>query len=103
MDSACGQIVGGGHLDATPALHHHQTTAQMRHHRQVMADHHVGQAAALAQIVKQVEDLGLHRGVQRRSGFIEQQNLRLQNQGACNRHALTLPARELMRVAKAKA
>ena len=34
------------------------------------------------------------QGVQRSKGFVEKQELRLANQGSCQRHALRLPARE---------
>ena len=67
-----------------------------------MADHDKGQATAVTQVFEQVEHLGLHRGVQRRGGFIQQQNLRLQNQGPCNRNALALAARQLVGVTEPK-
>ena len=49
----------------------------------------------------QVEDLGLHRDVERRRRLVEKQQPRLEDQRACDRDALALTAGELMRVSKA--
>ena len=54
------------------------------------------------QAVKQVQDFRLHRHIQRRSGLIQQQKLRAQQQRAGNGNALTLAAGKLVRVAPAR-
>ena len=74
----------------------------MRDHGQVVAHHDKGKAAAPAQFFQQVQHLGLHRRIERRRGFVQQQDLRLENQRARDRDALALPAGELVRVAKAE-
>jgi hypothetical protein len=56
-----------------------------------------------AQRFQQVQHLGLHRRVQRRGRLVQQQQLRLQDQRARNGDALALAARQLVRVAEAKA
>ena len=67
-----------------------------------MADHDEGQAAFAAQVFEQVEHLGLYRRVERGRGFVEQHDLRLQDQCARDRDALALAARQLVRVTEAK-
>ena len=56
-----------------------------------------------AQRVEQVQDLRLHRDVERRGRLVEQQDLRLEDQRARDRDALALAAGELVRVAEAEA
>ena len=50
---------------------------------------------------EQVEDFRLHRDVERRGRLVEQQDARLQDQGAGDGHALALAARKLVRIAVA--
>ena len=75
----------------------------MRDDREVVADHHVGQTALFAQCFEQVQHFGLHAGVERRGGLVEQQHLWLEDQRTRDRDALALAARQLVRVAKTKA
>ncbi len=70
----------------------------MGDHRQVVANHDEAQAAPAAQLFQQIQHLGLHRRIERRRGFIQQQDLRLQDQRPCNRNALALAARQLVRI-----
>ena len=74
----------------------------MRHHREIVAHEHIGEAQSRAQFVEQIENLGLDRSVKRRGRLVEQQHLRAQDQSAGDRDALALPARELVREAKAE-
>ena len=74
----------------------------MRDHGQVVAHHHETQAAQLAQGFQQVQHFGLHAGVQRRGGLIQQQHLRLQDERPRNGYTLTLAAAQLVRVAEAE-
>ena len=90
-------------LDRLAALHHHQPLAHVGDHREVVAHHDKGQAAAPAQLFQQVQHLGLHRRIERRRGLVQQQDLRLENQRARDGDALALPSRELVRIAKAEA
>lgn len=87
-------------LTNNPALRHARgAIAHMIDHVRIVADQHHRQAIILFEIVKQVQDLGLYRHIQRRRRLIQQQDLRLQQQGAHNGHALTLSAGQLMRIA----
>lgn len=92
-------LAGIGSNDDAAVRHRHRTIAHVVNHVRIVADQHHSQIARLFQLVEQVEDLRLHRHVQRRSRFIQQQQLRPQQQCAHNRHALPLAARQLMRVA----
>src|SRR5262245_34967419 len=63
-----------------------------------MADEQVRHTEARLQIREQVEDLRLHRAVERRHRFVEHYQLRLQRERTRDRHPLTLTARQLVRV-----
>ena len=56
-----------------------------------------------AQFLQQVQHFGLHRCVERRRGFVQQQDLRFQYQRTRNGDALALAPGELVRIAKAEA
>ena len=62
-----------------------------------MRDEEIAQVQVLLQLREQGEYLGLDGHVQGRNGLVQHHHLRLQHQGACNRHALALAARERMR------
>ena len=89
-------------LDDAAALHHGQPVAHMGDHRQVVADHQIGQPVFVAQIGQQVQDLGLDADVQRAGRLVQQQQARLRSQGAGDRHALPLSPGQLVRIAKAE-
>jgi len=76
-------------------IHDGHPRRQMLDHRQVVADEQVGQAEFALQFAQQVQDLALHRHVQRRGWFVADHHLGLHDQGTRNRHALTLTARHL--------
>ena len=67
--------------------------------RQVVRDEEVGEAALLLQLVQQVQDLRLHRDVERAGRLVEHDQVRVERQRAGDRDALPLPAGELVRVA----
>ena len=75
--------------------------AELRDDGEIVADQHIGQPALAAQPLQQGDDLGLDGDVERRRRLVEQQQRRLENERARDRHALALPARELMRIAEA--
>ena len=64
---------------------------------EVVGDEHVRQAELLLQVLQQVEDLRLHRDVQRRDGLVAEDELRVDGEGARDADALPLPAGELVR------
>ena len=52
-------------------------SATWRHHREVVRDEEIGEAAAALQVLHQVEDLRLHRDVERRGRLVADQELGL--------------------------
>ncbi len=87
----------------TALLHHHpmahnrHPVGQARDHGQVMADHQQA-VVALAQVLKQVENLRLHCGVQRGGGFVSDQQAWLTGDGRGDQGALPEASGELPRV-----
>ena len=84
-------------------LHHRQPVAHMPDNGQIVADHHIGQAMFRPQIGQQVQDLGLNADIQGAGRFVQQQQARFGRQRAGDGHTLTLPARQLVRIAEAEA
>ena len=64
-----------------------------------MADEEIGEVALLLQVAQQIDDLRLHRHVERAGRLVEHDELRLQHHGARDGDALALAAGELVRVA----
>ncbi len=88
------------------ALLHHLAVLQNEHvvgegphHLEIVADEHVGELAPLLQVAQQIDDLHLHRHVERRGRLVEHDELRLERHGAGDGDALALAARELVRIA----
>ena len=71
----------------------------MPHHRQIVGDEQIGKAEFFLQVFEQVDDLRLDRYIQRRHRLVAHDERRLHRQRARNAHALTLPARQLVRIA----
>ena len=66
---------------------------------QIVRDEQIGQLQLLLQIHQQVDDLRLHRHVERRHRLVEDEERRIQRQRARQADALPLAAAELVRVA----
>ncbi|MNL66576.1 hypothetical protein D3C87_1910650 [compost metagenome] len=77
--------------------------AQPGRHAQVVGDEDHAQVQLFADAFQQIQDLRLHRHVQRRYRFIGDQNLGFHHQSPRNGNALALPARELVRIALERA
>ena len=84
------------------AVFHNLTGAQYRdalrdatHRRQVVGDKQIGQPQLLLELLKQGQNLRLHRDIQRGSRFVEDQNRRLQHQRPGNGDPLALAAGKL--------
>ena len=67
--------------------------------RDVVGDEQVGEAELLLQVAQQVDDLRLHRHVERRHRLVADDQARVERQGAGDADALALPAGEFVRVA----
>src|SRR5271163_2516529 len=87
-------------FDQPSQLHDRDAFAQMRDHREIVADEYRGERSSPANSGDQVEDLGLHRDVERRCRLVEKQQARREDQRARDRDALALTAGELMRISE---
>ena len=83
-------------LDDLPQIHHRYPVCHMTHDGHVVGNQDVGQVAGALQLCEQVEDLRLNRDIQRRCGFVEDDNIRVGGQGPGNGNPLTLAAGELV-------
>ena len=88
-------------FDDDTVAQHDQLIGQRAHDFQIMADEQVRQVVLGLQFQQQVDDLHLHRAVQRRGGFVEQHQFRLHDHRARDRDALALAAGEFVRIAEA--
>ena len=73
--------------------------ADVAHHAQVVRDEDIGQAQVALQVHQQVDDLRLHRHVQRRHRLVADDQRQFQRQRARDHDALALAAGELVRIA----
>ena len=64
------QLPGIQQLNDAAGVHHRHAIAEVRHQRQIVANQNQPHAARRYQLVNQLEDLRLHRGIQRAGGFI---------------------------------
>ena len=96
-------LLGRPHLDHLAQVHHQHPVAHVAHHVQVVADEEVGQAEVALQVLQQVEHLRLDRLVERRHGFVQNHQPRLQRQRPGDVDPLALPARQLVRIAAGEA
>ena len=86
-------------FDQAPGVEHADALAEARHQAQVVGDQQDGGVNAAAQLLDQVEDLGLDGGVEPGGGLVEDQQMGVHGQRHGDDHALLLAARELERVA----
>src|SRR5215207_1026032 len=80
-------------------IHDGNPVAHVLDDTEVVADHDVGEAKRFLQFQQQVDDLGTDRDVQRRYRFVADDNPGIEDQRASDANALTLAAREFMRIA----
>ena len=64
------QSIGVGKLDNPAQIHDRHPGCDVLHHCEVMANKHVSQLELATQIRKQIENLRLHRYIQRRSRLV---------------------------------
>ena len=89
----------GTALHDPPLVHHRDFVREVVDDRDVVGDEEVGEAAPALQRAQQVQDLRLHRDVERAGRLVADDQLRVDRQRACDGDALPLTARELVRVA----
>ena len=78
-------------------IHHQHVISHLRHHTQVMRDQNDRRPELRLQIRKQVQDLRLHRHIQRRRRLIGDQQIRVVHQRHRDHRPLPHPTRELVR------
>ncbi|MNP08456.1 hypothetical protein D3C76_1005250 [compost metagenome] len=82
-------------FDYAAVLQDGHAVAQVADHFHLVGDEDDGQAQALVDIAQQRKNGAGALRVERRGGFVAQQNVRLQHQGPRDSHTLLLPARQL--------
>ena len=93
------QRLGDADLDQASLLEHRHAVGEVAHHREVVGDEEVGEAAPGPQLLQQPEHPRLHQHVERRRGLVEHHKLRAAGERTGDRDALPLPAGERRRVA----
>src|ERR1700722_11907756 len=86
-------------LDDLAEIHHGDPVAKMTNHRYVVRNQDVGETTSAAQVGEKIEDLRLHRNVERGGRLVEHNHIRLRRQGAGYGDALALAAGELVGIA----
>jgi hypothetical protein len=89
---------GGRLLDDPPAVHHGDLVGPPGDHAEVVGHQHHGHVAVGLVVLQQVQDLGLHRDVERRCRLVGEQQLRPARQRQRDHHPLPHAPREQMRV-----
>ena len=93
------QGVGRGLFHDPAQIHHGHPVAHMPDDPEIVGNQDQGQPQIATQIGQQVHHLRLHRHVQRRDRLVPDDQSRPRGQRAGNPDALSLPAREFMRIA----
>ncbi len=79
-------------------VHHHHAVGQVGDDAHVVGDQHDGRVELVAHLAQQLEDLGLHRHVQRGGRLVGDDQRRVQRERHGDDDALLLAAGELVRV-----
>ena len=86
-------------LDDAADVHDRDPVGDLADHREVVRDEDVGEVELVLEALQQVQDLRLHRDVERRDRLVADDQLRLERERARDADPLPLAARELVRVA----
>ena len=97
MERTGEQIACGAALAQTSGIHHGNRIAGLCDDAEIMRDQDNGQAAPVAQIEKEAEDLRLHRHIERGRRLIGDEEIRLAGKRQRDHRALAHAAGELMR------
>ena len=98
MLRGCEQLFGRRHLHDLADVHHRDAVADVLDDAEVVSDEQIGESKALLKLEEEVQDLRLDRHVQGGDRFVRNDQTRIQGQGPGDADALTLAAREGMRV-----
>ena len=88
-----------GDLDDLAEIHDRDAVADVLDDRDVVGDEQIGEAELALQVAQQVDDLRLHRDVERRDRLVADDQARVERQRAGDADALALAAGEFVRVA----
>ena len=78
-------------------MHDENPMGERAHDFQIMADKQIAQTPFGLQPSQQINDLGLHRTIERAGRLVQNDEFGVQNQRAGNRNALALTAGQFMR------
>ena len=98
MRGSVEDLVAGGQFDDPAKVHHGNPVADVFNHREIMGNEQQGNACLIAQVLQQVDDLRLHRNVERGNRFIAHDHVRLQRDCAGDADPLALSTGELVRI-----
>ena len=87
------------HFHDLAEVHDRDPVGDVANDREVVRDEEVGEAEVVLEPGEQVDDLGLDRDVERRDRLVEDDQLRVEREGARDADPLPLPAGELVREA----
>ncbi len=90
-------LLGWPDLDHAPHVQDPNPVGDVTDHGEVVADEEHGKSATIAQIRQEVEYLCLHGHVEGGNRLVAQQDVGLQNEGACEDNALPLATGQLRR------
>jgi len=93
------QFFGGRGLHDPADVHHRDPFADVLDDAEVVSDEEIGKPKSFLKIEEEVQDLCLDRHVQGGNGFVRNHQPGIQGEGPGDTNALTLAAREGMRVA----
>ena len=85
-------------FDDPAAVHHHDPVGELRDDAEVMGNQDERHALLRPNLGDELEDLGLDRNVERRGGFVGDENVGLPRQGHGDHDPLVHAAGELVRV-----
>src|SRR3546814_1654260 len=88
-------------LDEAAKIHDADEVGDVIDYGEIVADEKVSEAQLALEPLHQVQDLRLHRDVERRGRLVANQELRVAGQSAGDGDALALPAGELVRELRA--
>src|SRR3989475_631815 len=92
------ELSGRAFLDDLPQVHDPDPVREHPREREVVGDEQVREALPRAQLEEELEDLRADRDVEHGHGFVGHQELRIQDERPGDRHALSLPSGELVRI-----
>ncbi len=92
------RLVGRRFLHDLSSVHHRDPVGPARNDPEIVSDQQNGHAAAFPKAVEHLQDLRLHRDVERGRRLVGDENLGLAREGDGDHHPLAHPAAELVGV-----